>query len=59
MEEFIRTQNRIREQFAVPKAVSALAMDRSLYAYTNAVKQAYKQNLHFKVWRKNYKGIGK
>lgn len=40
MEEFIRTQNRIREQFAVPKAVSALAMDRSLYAYTNAVKQA-------------------
>ena len=38
MEEFIRTQNRIREQFAVPKAVSALTMDGSMQAYTSAVK---------------------
>ena len=40
MEEFIRTQNRIREQFAVPKAVSALTMDGSMQAYTSAVKAA-------------------
>lgn len=39
MEEFIRTQNRIRDQFTVSKAVSALTMDRSLYAYINATKQ--------------------
>lgn len=40
MEEFIRTQNRIREQFAVPKAVSALTMDGSMQAYASAAKVA-------------------
>lgn len=40
MEEFIRTQNRIREQFAVPKAVSALTMDGSMQAYESAAKAA-------------------
>ncbi len=40
MEEFIRTQNRIREQFAVPKAVSALTMDGGMQAYTSAAKVA-------------------
>lgn len=38
MEEFIRTQNRIREQFAVPKAVAALTMDGSMQAYASATK---------------------
>ncbi len=40
MEEFIRTQNRIREQFAVPKAVSALTMDGSMQGYASAAKAA-------------------
>lgn len=38
MEEFIRTQNRIREQFAVTKAVAALTMDGSMQAYASATK---------------------
>lgn len=38
MDEFIRTQNRIREQFAVPKAVAALTMDGSMQAYASATK---------------------
>lgn len=40
MEEFIRTQNRIREQFAVPKAVSAPTMDESMQGYASAAKAA-------------------
>lgn len=40
MEEFIRTQNRIREQFAVPKAAAALTMDGSMQAYASATKAA-------------------
>lgn len=39
MEDFVNTQNSIREQFAVPKAASALTMDRSMVAYANAVNQ--------------------
>ena len=40
MDEFIRTQNRIKEQFAVPKAVSALTMDGGMQACTSAAKVA-------------------
>lgn len=40
MEEFIRAQNRIKEQFADSIGVSALLMDRSMQAYTSAAKAA-------------------
>lgn len=38
MEEFIRTQNRIREQFTVTKAVSALIMDGSMQGCASTAK---------------------
>ena len=40
MEELIRMQNKIREQFAVPKVVATLTGDRSMFAYSDVVNQA-------------------
>ena len=37
MEEFIKTQNRIREQFMAPTVLST--MDRNMLVYANAVNQ--------------------
>ena len=39
MEDFIKTQNRIREQFMAPTELSALTMDRNMLVYANAVNQ--------------------
>lgn len=38
--EYIKMQNRINEQFGVPKAVSAITMDRSLIACADVARQA-------------------
>ena len=40
MEDFIQVQKRIKEQFTVPQAVSALKMDGGMLAYANAARTA-------------------
>ena len=40
MEDFIEFQKRIKEQFAVPKAVATLKMDGGMLAYANAARMA-------------------
>jgi len=40
MEDFIQVQKRIKEQFTVPQAVSALKMDGAMLAYANAARTA-------------------
>ena len=40
MEDFIQVKKRIKEQFTVPQAVSALKMDGGMLAYANAARTA-------------------